>query len=70
MATPQEMVRLLQEALQSNIGVKQITADGQTISFNSRTEMLAELSYWETKAQRATKKRPLFRGIDNSSAWY
>ncbi len=69
MASATDMVRLLEEALAKNIGVKQVTVDGQTISFESRESMLAELQFWKKQAATAAGRRSLFRGFDLGSAY-
>lgn len=67
--TAREMVALLEEALASNSGVKSITVDGQSITFD-RAQALQELDYWRRQALRAAGKRPITRSINLSSAWY
>lgn len=69
MAKATEMVRLLEEALTKNVGVNQITADGQTVTFASREAMLNELDYWQRKAAKERGNRHLFKGFDVGSAW-
>lgn len=64
--TAKQMVTALQEALSSNVGVKQITVDGQTIQFNDRSAILKELEYWERKVKAESGKRKLFHGINLS----
>ena len=67
MTTPREMVALLQEALSSNIGVKTIVVDGQTITFADRAQIIEELKYWESKAAYASGRRKPFRTFDMGS---
>jgi len=64
-----DFVKALEAALRSNVSVKQVTVDGQTITFADRASMLAELDYWERKAARQSGKRRLTRGIDISSVF-
>jgi hypothetical protein len=64
-----EMVAALEAALKSNVGVKQVTVDGQTITFSDRAAMLAELDYWRREAGKATGKRSMFRSVDIGSAF-
>lgn len=45
----QKMVALLQDALTKNIGVGSVSVDGQTVSFSSREQLLAEYDRWSRK---------------------
>jgi hypothetical protein len=67
--TPREMISLLQNALASNIGVKQIDVDGQKIVFNDRAAMIAELKFWQVEQAKFTGKRKPFRGINMGTSF-
>ncbi len=66
--TAQSMVDTLRSALAKNVGVEQVSYDGQNIKFN-RAQLMSELEYWERKAAIQKGKRSLFRGFDMNSAW-
>ncbi len=68
MAKAQEMVKLIETALASNPGVVRITTDGQSVEWN-REQALKELEYWQKQSLKASGTRPLFRGVDISTAW-
>lgn len=61
-----KMVKLMEDALSKNTGIKQITADGQTVQFDSQAEMLKMLDYY----RRQAKGRSRFQGFNMGSAWY
>ena len=64
-----EMVKLLEDFLSSTTpGVRQITVDGQTVSYD-RDSALKELDHWRKKAAKESGTRSLFRGFDIDSAW-
>ena len=58
------MVTALETALSSNIGVKQISVDGQTLTFVDRSQMIEELKFWRAEAAKVTGRRRPFRGVD------
>jgi hypothetical protein len=64
--TAKQMVTALKEALAQNIGVRSVVVDGQTIQFDSRSEMREELEFWERKVKAEAGTRKLFRGVDLS----
>ena len=68
MLKPDEMVKLLTEALSRNVGITEIEVDGQVVKYD-RDSLMKELAYWQAKAARESGRRPLFRGIDVGSAW-
>ena len=62
------MVRLIEDALSTNLGVAEIVVDGQKVRYD-RAQLLTELAYWRRKAQAEAGTRPLTKGFDISSAW-
>lgn len=63
-----EMVRKLEEAAARNVGVTQVTFDGQTVTYD-RKQLMEELAHWTREAAKQAGRRPLFRGVDLGSAW-
>jgi hypothetical protein len=61
-----EMVHLLEQALSENIGVRSVTVDGQTVTYESQDAMIKTLEYWRREATKAGGRRPLWRGFDLS----
>lgn len=68
MATAREMIAVIEESLLDNIGVREVSSDGQTVVF-SREQALLELEYWKRKAAVESGRRGLFRGVNLGSAW-
>lgn len=60
-----EMVKLLEEAMEQNVGVAEVVIDGLKVRYD-RAQLMVELDYWRRQAAKASGKRPLFRGIDLS----
>lgn len=65
--TAKQMIQQIEAALAQNVGVAEISVDGQKVRFD-RAQLLAELDYWMSRQQREGKKRPLFRSV-NLSGW-
>lgn len=63
MASAQEMVDLIEAAILKNVGVKQVTSDGQTVQFESMAEKLAALEKYKRLAAAERKPRRIFRDI-------
>lgn len=68
MATAREMVAILEESLADNVGVREVSSDGQTVVFD-RAQALEELDMWRRKAAVESGRRGLFRGVNLGSAW-
>ncbi len=67
-ATAKEMVEALEKFLATNIGVGQVTVDGQTVRYE-RAQAMTELDYWQRKLAKEQGRRTLFRGFDLGTAW-
>jgi hypothetical protein len=64
--TPDVMVAKLTDALAANpVGVVSISVDGQTVTY-SRSQALAELTFWERRTATRAAKRPRAATIDLS----
>ena len=68
--TPVQMVKMLEEALEANPLVAQVTVDGQTVRYD-RAGALKELEYWRTKlaTEAGTGTRLRFRGVNIGGSW-
>jgi hypothetical protein len=69
MINPKQMVEALEQALISNIGVKSVSVDGQTVSFADKTELITLINHYKKELARSAGRRPLFKGFDFDSAW-
>lgn len=66
--TATEMVKLLKQALASNVGVAEVVVDGQKVRYD-RQQAMDELAFWERKAATESGTRSRFRGFNLNSGW-
>lgn len=63
-----EMVRILEDFLKSNAGIKEVAVDGVTVVYD-RAQALTELAMWRSNVSVASGTRPLYRGFNLGNAW-
>lgn len=61
------MVKQIEEALSKNLGVAEVTVDGQKIRYD-RQQLLKELAMWRSKAA-AEAGKTMFKGFNISNGW-
>jgi len=62
------MISALETFLASNMGVDQVTVDGQSIKYN-RSQAMTELTYWRQQAAKEGNAKPLVRPISLNNTW-